>query len=247
MGIKSADREHALRVLLIGEDVEVRAAVKAVLLAVSEPSLEVIEMSPQAAMDEVAVAEIVMVIFDGNTAAPLGYLQAHAGRSPRPIIFGLLPERSSVLMRRVLQAGADELLFLPLELADVTRALMKLSEGRRRAERGVGGMLFAVTSLMGGVGVTTLAANLALAMNYAFGKRAAVVDLDLQNGGLSLALHLDPEQTIAALIEFTTKLDSIKLEAALTKHPSGIYLLAAPKRLEDAERITDITLAWCST
>ena len=109
MGIKSADREHALRVLLIGEDVEVRAAVKAVLLAVSEPSLEVIEMSPQAAMDEVAVAEIVMVIFDGNTAAPLGYLQAHAGRSPRPIIFGLLPERSSVLMRRVLQAGADEL------------------------------------------------------------------------------------------------------------------------------------------
>lgn len=242
MGIKSADREHALRVLLIGEDVEVRAAVKAVLLAVSEPSLEVIEMSPQAAMDEVAVAEIVMVIFDGNTAAPLGYLQAHAGRSPRPIIFGLLPERSSVLMRRVLQAGADELLFLPLELADVTRALMKLSEGRRRAERGVGGMLFAVTSLMGGVGVTTLAANLALVMNYAFGKRAAVVDLDLQNGGLSLALHLDPEQTIAALIEFTTKLDSIKLEAALTKHPSGIYLLAAPKRLEDAERITDITI-----
>jgi pilus assembly protein CpaE len=90
--------------------------------------------------------------------------------------------------------------------------------------------------------VTTLAANLALAMNYAFGKRAAVVDLDLQNGGLSLALHLDPEQTIAALIEFTTKLDSIMLEAALTKHPSGIYLLAAPKRLEDAERITDITI-----
>jgi len=28
VGIKSADREHALRVLLIGEDVEVRAAVK---------------------------------------------------------------------------------------------------------------------------------------------------------------------------------------------------------------------------
>ena len=54
---------------------------------------------------------------------------------------------------------------------------------------------------------------------------------------------MDPEQTIASLIEFTGKLDSIKIEAALTKHPSGIYLLAAPRRLDDAERITDLTIA----
>ncbi len=241
-GAKASDRGHALRVHLIGEDTDLRAEVKAVLLAVKEPPLEVMELSPQAAIEEVVIADIAMVIFDGNGAPPLGYLQARREQLPRPVIFGLLPERSSVLMRRVLHAGADELLFLPLDSVDVTRALMKLSEGRRRAERVVGGTIFAVTSLVGGVGVTTLAANLALAMRYAYGKRAAVVDLDLQNGGLNVALHLDPEQTIASLVEFATKLDSIKLEAALTKHPSGIYLLAAPKRLEDAERVTDITV-----
>lgn len=242
LGLKAPERGDALRVHLIGEATAARTEIKAVLLAVGEPALEVVELSPQAAVDEVAVADIAMVIFDGNEAAPLGYLQTRAECSPRPVIFGLLQDRSSVLMRRVLHAGADELLFLPLDGVDVTRALMKLSEGRRRAERGDGGLLYAIASLVGGVGVTTLSANLALVMRYAFGKRAAVVDLDLQNGGLNLALHLDPEQTIASLIEFTTKLDSIKLEAALTKHPSGIYLLAAPKRLEDAERITDITI-----
>jgi len=241
-GVKASDRGHALRVHLIGEDTDLRAEVKAVLLAVTEPPLEVTELSPQVAIEEVVIADIAMVIFDGNGAPPLGYLQSRREQLPRPVIFGLLPERSSVLMRRVLHAGADELLFLPLDSIDVTRALMKLSEGRRRAERVVGGTVFAVASLVGGVGVTTLAANLALAMRYAFGKRAAVVDLDLQKGGLNVALHLDPEQTIASLVEFTTKLDSIKLEAALTKHPSGIYLLAAPKRLEDAERVTDITV-----
>jgi pilus assembly protein CpaE len=124
----------------------------------------------------------------------------------------------------------------------LTRALLKFGEGRRRAERIGGGFIYSVASLSGGVGVTTLAANLALAMRYAFGKGAAVVDLDLQDGGLSVVLHVEPDQTIASLIEFTTKLDSIKLETALTKHPSGIYLLAAPKRLEDAERVTDITV-----
>jgi pilus assembly protein CpaE len=240
--VKGPEHGHAWRVDLVGEATEVRGAIKAVLLGVTEPAIEVAELSPQAAIDEVAVPDIAMVIFDGNEAAPLGYLQAQAERSPRPIIFGLLQDHSAVLMRRVLHAGADELLFLPLEALDVTRALMKLSEGRRRAERVEGGLIFAVAGMVGGVGVTTLAANLALVMRYVFGKRAAVVDLDLQNGGLNPVLHLDPEQTIASLIEFTSRLDSLKLEAALTKHPSGIYLLAAPKRLEDAERISDITV-----
>jgi hypothetical protein len=120
---------------LIGDDTDLRADVKAVLLTVKEPTLEVTELSPQAAMDEVAVADIAMIIFDGNGAGPLGYLQSRAAQLPRPVTFGLLPERSSVLMRRVLHAGADELLFLPLEGLDITRALMKLSEGRNHARR----------------------------------------------------------------------------------------------------------------
>jgi len=241
-GSKVPEGRHGLRVHLVGESVEERAEVRAALEAVSEPALEIVEMSPQTPVDNGEVADLAMVIFDGNEAGPLGYLQTQCERSPRPTMIGLLHDRSSVLMRRVLHAGADELLFLPLDSGDVTRALLKLSESRRRAERVNGGFIYSVASLIGGVGVTTLSANLALVMHYAFGKRAAVVDLDLQNGGLNIALHVEPDQTIASLIEFTTKLDSIKLEAALTKHPSGVYLLAAPKRLEDAERVTDITV-----
>jgi pilus assembly protein CpaE len=243
LGLKAPDRREALRVHLIGETAEALGVVKAVLDAVSEPALEVVEMSPNAPVEEGEVADIAMVVFGANEAAPLGYLQTHAARSPRPIIFALLQDHSPTLMRRVLHAGADELLLLPLESADLTRALMKLNERRRRAERVGRGVIYGVASLVGGVGVSTLSANLALAMRYVFGKRAAVVDLDLQNGGLNVVLHLDPEQTIASLIEFTAKLDSIKIEAALTKHPSGIYLLAAPRRLDNAERVTDLTIA----
>ena len=42
----------------------------------------------------------------------LGYLQAHSERTPRPLMCALLHERSPALMRRVLHAGADELMFL---------------------------------------------------------------------------------------------------------------------------------------
>jgi len=44
------------------------------------------------------------------------------------------------------------------------------------------------------------------------------------------------------LTEQDKKLDSIQLESALSKHPSGIYLLAAPKRIEDSELVSDVTL-----
>src|ERR1700722_18008666 len=173
LGLTGADRREALLVHLIGDTPETLVAVKSVLSGVGEPALEVLELSPQAAVDATEVADIAMVVFDGNMAAPLGYLQSCAARSPRPVIFALLPDHSRVLMRRVLHAGADELMFLPLESADLARALMKFSERRRRAERLGGGVIYGVASLAGGVGVSTLSANLALVMRYVFGKRSA--------------------------------------------------------------------------
>ena len=152
LGLKVPDRRESLRVHLIGESAPGLAEVKAVVGEIGEPRLDVVEMSPQAAVDDTEVADIAMVLFDGNEAAPLGYLQSRAERLPRPIIFALLQDRSPALMRRVLYEGADDLLFLPLQSADLTRALMKLSERRRRAERQAGGLIYGVASIVGGGG-----------------------------------------------------------------------------------------------
>jgi len=200
-----------------------------------------IEPDPDAATD--VSFDVTMVVFNGNDELSLSYLNTRAGQEPRPALFALLHDRSPDLMKRVLRAGADELLFLPLDPGDATRALLKISETRRREEVHVGGgTIVSLVSLIGGTGVTSLAANLALALRYAFDKRVAVVDLDLQTGGLSVFLNLEPERTIMTLTEGTRKLDSIQLESALSKHASGIYLLAAPKRIEDSELVTDATV-----
>jgi pilus assembly protein CpaE len=187
--------------------------------------------------------DVTMVLFNGgNEEASLNFLQAQAEASPRPVLFALVHERSPVLMRRILRAGADELLFLPLEPGDATRALLKISETRRRAERQAGGVIVSMVSTVGGVGVTSLAGNLALALRYTLNKRVAVVDLDLQAGSMAVFLNLEPERSIMQLCESDRRLDSIQLESALTKHPSGIYLLAAPKRIEDSELVADRTI-----
>jgi len=242
---KAEERRGALRVLLVGEEEGRRAEIKRALAALPDPQLEVLEASPNASGNGNggAPADVEMVVFGGsNEDLPLEYLHNQAAQELRPILFALLAERAPNLMRRVLRAGADELLFLPLDTGDVTRALLKISEARRKAERQAGGQIISVVSTVGGVGVTALAANLALAARHIDDKRVGMLDLDLQAGGLGVYLNVEPTRTIMDVADPEKKLDSIQLESALTKHNSGIYLLAAPKRIEDSELISDSTV-----
>ena len=211
--------------------------------ALGDPVLTSTEIEPD---PDAATTSTVMSRWWCSTATRknrLSYLNSRAGQEPRPALFALLQERSPGLMKRVLRAGADELLFLPLDTGDATRALLKISETRRREEfTSEGHDRFAGQPGRRQSASPALPANLALALRYALDKRVAVIDLDLQTGALSVFLNVEPERTIMALTEGTRKLDSIQLEAALSKHASGIYLLAAPKRIEDSEMVTDGTV-----
>ena len=239
---KNGSRRGALKVNLVCADSDQRTEVRTSLVALGDPPLNIAELEPEVDTTDLAPPDVTMVVFNGNQDLALGCLQREARLTPRPVVFALLEERSPELMKRVLRAGADELLFLPLDAGDATRALLKISEARRREDHHEGGQIVSLVSLVGGTGVTSLAGNLALAMRYVLDKRVAVVDLDLQTSGLSVFLNLEPERTIMALTEGDKKLDSILLESTLSKHASGVYLMAAPKRIEDSELVNDATV-----
>lgn len=235
----NGNRRGALKVHLVCTAEEQRTEVRTALAALGDPPLDIAEFEPDTDTSDLPPADVTMVVFNGDQDLALGYLQRESQLRPAPLVFALLEERSPELMKRVLRAGAEELLFLPLEPGDVTRALLKISEARRRVDHHEGGQIISLVSLVGGTGVTSLAANLALALRYVMDKKVGVVDLDLQTSGLAVFLNLEPERTIMALTEGTKKLDSIQLEGALSKHASGVYLMAAPKRIEDSELVTD--------
>jgi pilus assembly protein CpaE len=97
--------------------------------------------------------------------------------------------------------------------------------------------VIAVFSGKGGSGKTSIATNLAaaLAMDTHAKQKVALVDLDLLLGDVAVLLDLVPERTIADLMPVLDKLDPELLRGYLSVHSSGIKVLPAPLRPEEAE------------
>lgn len=101
------------------------------------------------------------------------------------------------------------------------------------------GKLILICSASGGVGKTTITANLAMLLAKQK-KKTVVVDGNLQFGDIALALNIAPAISLKEAVEengFKNILDYSLL------HISGIRLLASPARPEYAELITAEALA----
>jgi pilus assembly protein CpaE len=90
------------------------------------------------------------------------------------------------------------------------------------------GRLITVFSPKGGVGKTTIAANLAVALSAKANLRVCLVDLDLGFGDIAITLQLFPARTIADAVALERELDFSVLEPLLTPHRRGFSTLVAP-------------------
>lgn len=90
------------------------------------------------------------------------------------------------------------------------------------------GKLVTIFSPKGGVGKTTLAVNLALALGMGGTKTVCVVDLDLSFGDIAITLQLFPARTIADAVHLESGLDFNVLEPLLTDYRGRLSALVAP-------------------
>lgn len=99
------------------------------------------------------------------------------------------------------------------------------------------GELIAVCSAKGGIGRTTLTVNLAGAL-VKKNITVAIVDGDFQFGDVGLAMDLKSAFTIKEIIEGIDSLDEHSLAGYLSRHESGVRVIAAPDRPEFADLVT---------
>ncbi|WP_158737974.1 P-loop NTPase [Alteribacillus sp. YIM 98480] len=103
--------------------------------------------------------------------------------------------------------------------------------------------MIAVCSATGGTGRTTLTVNTA-SLLAAKSKKVTAIDGDLQFGDLSLAMDIQPDVTIKDTVHLQEREKLIDL---CNRHESGVRVLSAPSRPEEADLITEEHLDWVIT
>jgi pilus assembly protein CpaE len=161
-----------------------------------------------------------------------------------PIVL-LASGESSALLEEALDADVADVLLLPQLTENVVFAIRKAGHaGRRAHSKGHGdGRVVTVFSPKGGTGKTVTATNLSASFAKHAGKRTLLLDLDLQFGDAAIMLGIEPEKTIQDLVVAPGELDPEKLSGYTTRHSSGVDVLPAPIRPEDAELVTEQKLA----
>lgn len=99
------------------------------------------------------------------------------------------------------------------------------------------GKVITVFSPKGGVGKTTVAVNLAIALGNRGASKVCLVDLDLAFGDVAITLQVIPDHTIIEAVEAEEHLDYSLLETLMTHHEQ-LSILAAPTHPEAKARIT---------
>ena len=184
--------------------------------------------------------DVLVVACQGYSERALGLIDGAVKQdSSRPVL--VLAEGSPTgFVRRVFEAGADDILMLPQTPEQVRFSIHKLVARKSRKSDGAGGdqgRLVCVLGPKGGSGKTLVSANLGVALAAA-GQKAVVVDLDLQFGDVALCLGLGPERTSYDLALAGGTLDAQKLDAYLMTHSSGLRVLLAPTRPDQASSIS---------
>lgn len=144
---------------------------------------------------------------------------------------------------RGFEVGADDYMtkpFQPAELQARIKGLLRRSAIQPAPEtQSNEGKIITVFSLRGGVGVSSVATNLASGLSQIWSRQVALVDMALTMGNSALMMNMALRNTWADLAKMNlADIDSEMVLNVLLKHKSGVNIMAAPRYSVDAELVT---------
>jgi len=176
-------------------------------------------------LHEVTALPEALILHLGETShAELESLAARAAdRRPPLIVVG--DTNGTTVMRLAMQAGARDLLPLPLVEEDLIAALKRIERDRRVAGARGEGSLIACMNAKGGCGATLLACNVAHALVAVSHRNVTLMDLDLQFGAIPVYFDLFPKRGMLQALENLDRLDEVALKGYVVQHASGLKVL----------------------
>jgi len=225
-------------VLIVGQDVQARFEVKK-LVRQSQFSI-----SGEAGFGTEAVSlalelkpDVVLCAISEPVARSLQTVDSLLNALPETPIIVYSSSRDIELARQAMVAGARDFLTMPASSEDMARSIVAVLEAEeRRRMRATGqtsswgseGSIVTVFGAKGGVGKTTIAVNLAVALARETTQSVVLVDGDNGFGDVASMLDVPPERSLTDLVRDLDKVTRETLPKYLTAHPSGLSVLAGP-------------------
>jgi pilus assembly protein CpaE len=192
--------------------------------------------------------EVILIDEYLNGANTLALTEDLVHRYPDLTVIAMAAEGHMNYLRQAMLAGARGFVTLPLANGELPQALRQFHRlDRTRQTKLVSettevvqtkeGTVIAIFSPKGGVGKTTLTANLGVAMALVTGERVALVDTNPQFGHLGLVLNVHANYSLMDLLVRSDDMEPELIEGMMAKHASGVRVLLAPAEIERADAI----------
>jgi len=251
--------EERIRVLLVDDIPETRENLRKLLyfekdievVGVGTNGEEAVSLAKEL-QPHIVLIDINMPGMDGITAS-----ETISAAVPTAQIIMMSVQGETDYLRRSMLAGAKGFLIKPFSSDEMVTTIRRVHSLRPkvapapvveqpsvaavapgRPRREARGKVLAIFSPKGGVGRSLLATNLAIALRAPADKKVVLVDCSLQFGDIGVLLNLTSNYSIANLADKKGQMDRELLDVILTPHMSGVKVLLAPPRPEQAEMLT---------
>jgi pilus assembly protein CpaE len=230
----------SLSIALIGPDEERRKAAAIALVGSQAGNFREFSSYPPTLDDVPKLLEhhydVVIIDLDCNPEYALELVESICANGAATVMIYSATADPDLLVR-CMRAGAREFLTLPFSQSTMAEALVRAAARRPavRATKKAGGRLLVFFGAKGGSGVTTIACNFAVALAQEPSETTLLIDLDLPLGDAALNLGITAEYSTINALQNTGRLDASFLSKLLTKHSSGVSVLAAPGKFPGYE------------
>ncbi len=176
---------------------------------------------------------VIDALLQGKTRAPAVLEMVRQSGHSLPVILLTVPQTP---IKPDVNRGIHAVLTMPFSGYDLLTAINQVKADFDAGSSEATSQLIAVFGPKGGVGRTTLAFNLAVSLGQ-LGRKTVLIDGSIQYGDLRGLLKVPPDAP--SILDLPTdRVAQSDLQDTLWRDPSGIDILMAPPRIEQAEMLT---------
>ena len=229
-----------MRALVASEDQTMAQRVRAVLVEQGAQCAAGHLVALDSAADRSGLLHPDLVVFVVSSDWKLAWAAIRETRTTVPRVRALVlgPANDPKRILESLKQGADEFLDCEAVESELGGAMERFRHACQHAvSHSQTGRVISFAASCGGCGASMLAASVSAVLAHEHGQ-CGLVELRPGTADLAAMLDLQPSRSLADLCDHVSRLDQSMFEQFLTRHSSGVQLLASPVAADDLRRVT---------